>query len=77
MDWANFDLTIDSIKNITDFMKNLKLSYGRLDFLQDATGELHFLEVNPNGQFAWLDLNDKNTMLSWIAQCTLRNPNQD
>lgn len=75
MDWSIFELTKDSIKNIIAFMKTLKLSYGRLDFLQDADGNLHFLEVNPNGQFAWLDLDDKYSMLSWIAQCTAMAPN--
>jgi hypothetical protein len=32
----------------------LGLRYGRLDFLS-SQDELTFLEVNPNGQFGWLD----------------------
>jgi hypothetical protein len=35
-------------------MRRLGLRYGRLDFLSGA-GEPTFLEVNPNGQFGWLD----------------------
>jgi D-alanine-D-alanine ligase-like ATP-grasp enzyme len=39
-------------------MKRCALRFGRLDFvLEDDT--LYFLEVNPNGQWAWLDLNDE------------------
>jgi len=35
-------------------MRRLGLRYGRLDFLS-GDGEPTFLEVNPNGQFGWLD----------------------
>jgi len=76
MEWSFFELSKDTIQSIIAYMHSLKLSYGRLDFLQDPDGKLHFLEVNPNGQFAWLDLNDKHSMLSWIAKCTIKNPNQ-
>jgi len=32
------------------------LRFAALDFVVDAAGSWHFLEVNPNGQWAWLDL---------------------
>ena len=35
-------------------MGDLGLVYGRLDFLLTADDTV-FLEVNPNGQFGWLD----------------------
>lgn len=35
-------------------MKEFELNYGRLDFIQDKE-IFYFLEVNPNGQFGWLD----------------------
>jgi len=35
-------------------MKEFDLNYGRLDFIQDKEF-FYFLEVNPNGQFGWLD----------------------
>jgi len=35
-------------------MKRLGLRFGRLDFLK-TDEEVTFLEVNPNGQFGWLD----------------------
>jgi hypothetical protein len=40
-------------------MKKFKLNYGRLDFIEQ-NGKYYFLEVNPNGQFGWLDLIDNN-----------------
>lgn len=49
--WATpegFDERVDA------YMRRLGLRYGRLDFLS-GDGEPTFLEVNPNGQFGWLD----------------------
>ncbi len=50
------------------YMKALRLDYGRLDFLLDADNRYWFCEVNPNGQFAWLDLDDAHGLLSSITE---------
>jgi hypothetical protein len=51
-------------KNVCQLMKEFDLSYGRLDFIQDKE-IFYFLEVNPNGQFGWLDFihDDKKFIL--------------
>lgn len=36
-------------------MQRLGLRYGAIDFVESGTGELFFLEVNPHGQFGWLE----------------------
>lgn len=36
-------------------MDLLELSFGAVDLIQKADGEFVFLEVNPNGQWLWLD----------------------
>ena len=33
----------------------LGLQFGAFDFIVDTSGELYFLEVNPNGQWYWLE----------------------
>ena len=48
-------------------MAETSFSYARLDFLLTPQG-LVFLEFNKNGQYAWLDLYNKDGMLSTIAQ---------
>lgn len=53
---------------IKDYMNELKLDFGRLDFIV-KDGLYYFLEVNPNGQFAWLDPDNKTGLLSWITEC--------
>lgn len=36
-------------------MKKLNLRYGAIDFIQDVYDNLIFLEINPNGQWAWVE----------------------
>lgn len=64
--WEPFQLTQSDLKLITALMGKFRLSYGRLDFIQRGN-EIFFLEVNPNGQFAWLDPGNKTGLLSTIA----------
>jgi hypothetical protein len=39
---------------ICEFMNAADLKFGRLDFVVDGN-DWAFLEVNPNGQYGWLD----------------------
>jgi hypothetical protein len=52
--WRPWDLSAPVRERITAYMKRLGLRFGRLDFLT-SEGVTTFLEVNPNGQFGWLD----------------------
>lgn len=36
-------------------MKRLNLRYGAIDMVCDQKGKLWFLEINPNGQWAWIE----------------------
>jgi hypothetical protein len=40
---------------IYTFMARLSLDYGRLDLLLTSSGDYAFLEVNPHGEWGWLD----------------------
>ncbi len=43
-------------------MRETGHTFGRLDFLWDKEG-LWFLELNPNGQFAWLDVDGREGLI--------------
>ena len=43
------------VDRVRSMMARLKLRFGALDFLVTAGGEWYFLEVNPNGQWAWIE----------------------
>ena len=40
--------------------------FGRFDFIR-KNGELWFLELNPNGQWAWLDEKNEHGLVSMVA----------
>lgn len=44
------------VDNCKKLLKALDLVYGAFDFVQSPEGELFFLEVNPAGEWAWLEL---------------------
>lgn len=57
--WALATCPEHYANKIRSYMDKLGLRFGRLDFLSKdlELSELVFLEVNPNGQWAWMDLN--------------------
>jgi len=52
--WRRWTLSAPVRERISACMERLGLRFGRLDFLA-SEDVLTFLEVNPNGQFGWLD----------------------
>ena len=39
-----------------ELTRRLNLSFGAIDLIKNSKGDYVFLEVNPNGQWAWLDM---------------------
>lgn len=64
--WRKVTLASEEEEAVRGFMAETGLSFGRFDFLR-CQGRLVFLELNPNGQFAWLDLEDQHGLLSAVA----------
>ena len=64
VDWRQHASTVDYIASSLDnrtvalcrqMLSKLDLVYGAFDFLRTTSGELIFLEVNPTGEWAWLE----------------------
>jgi hypothetical protein len=53
---------------VRDYMAMLSLHYGRLDFLLGASGRYAFLEVNPHGEWGWLDPHGEGGVLEAILR---------
>ncbi len=53
-------------------MKRLDLSFGTIDLVETPEGDYVFLEVNPSGQWLWLDdkldLGISDAVASWLAE---------
>lgn len=58
-------------KIIHGYMSTLGLNFGALDFALTSEGIYHFLEVNPNGQWLWLDhqldLGITDAVADWLS----------
>ena len=64
--WEKCELSKDEEDAIEAFMRETGFEFGRFDFLRKEK-TLYFLELNPNGQWAWLDLEYKNGIFECIA----------
>lgn len=64
--WTRAVLSPSEESAVLVYMRMTGHSFGRLDFLRDSEG-LWFLELNPNGQFAWLDVDGSQGLLKAVA----------
>jgi hypothetical protein len=65
--WTAHELPGTIRKGITGFMRDMGLHYGRLDFLL-AGSRYWFLEVNPNGEWGWLDPHGRAGILDRLIE---------
>ena len=65
--WRKTDLSADEERDVESFMRTTGFDFGRFDFLR-KDGVLWFLEMNPNGQWAWLDEGNQYGLFSAIAE---------
>lgn len=65
--WNPHILNSNLSKSVLGFMKKMNLCYGRLDFILYEE-QYFFLEVNINGQWAFLDLNNCNGLLTTMSK---------
>ena len=64
-EWENYDAKQQQDSRVISLMDDLELDFGRIDFLE-SNGELIFLEVNPNGQYAWLDIDNQHGLIGRV-----------
>ena len=65
--WQPHELSDDIKSGVFGFMKEMKLHFGRLDMLWGVDG-YHFLEVNTNGEWAWLDTEGRYGLLQKVVK---------
>lgn len=65
--WLPHRLPDEVASAIFAFMKDMGLHFGRLDFLLGPDGYF-FLEVNSNGEWAWLDAEGRHGLLSKVVE---------
>lgn len=65
------DLPSSLTSKLLELMSKLSLSYGAIDLVLTPDGDYVFLEVNPNGQWLWLDdmlsLGISRAVAEWLS----------
>jgi glutathione synthase/RimK-type ligase-like ATP-grasp enzyme len=49
------DLPLDVVEKCFSLLNSLHLKFGAIDLIKNIDGEYIFLEINPNGQWAWIE----------------------
>lgn len=49
------DVPAEVAHSVRQLMRSLELTFGALDFAVDDTGSWWFYEINPNGQWLWIE----------------------
>lgn len=52
---SKIELTTELTNKCIQLLKSLNLKFGAIDFILDENDEFTFLEINPNGQWAWIE----------------------
>jgi glutathione synthase/RimK-type ligase-like ATP-grasp enzyme len=59
-------------QSLLELMMRLSLSYGAIDLVLTPDGRYVFLEVNPNGQWLWIDemlsLGISQSIAEWLSE---------
>jgi glutathione synthase/RimK-type ligase-like ATP-grasp enzyme len=54
--FSEYKLPIDIHDKCIILLKELNISFGAIDMIKDKNGKYIFLEINPNGQWAWIEM---------------------
>lgn len=71
-----YDLPRSIADRLTELMTELGLVYGAIDLRLGVDGEFYFLEVNPAGQFVYLELKTGLPIMSAVASLLARGTRQ-
>ena len=69
--WPRCPLSSKDERAIKGFMTETGYRFGRFDFIRKG-GELWFLELNPNGQWAWLDEKNEHGLVTLVTDAIKR-----
>ena len=65
--WQSYALPVEVEQGLLKLMRTLEISYGAADLILTPEGRHVFLEVNPNGEFFWLEKHPGLPLTSAIA----------
>ncbi|NME72652.1 MvdC/MvdD family ATP grasp protein [Flammeovirga aprica] len=54
--FKKYDLPVEVEEKCIRLLELLNISFGAIDLIKQPNGEYIFLEINPNGQWAWIEM---------------------
>ena len=73
--WEAYHLEPDLAEQLHVLVRSLGLHYGCIDMRENSEGELVFLEINPSGQFLFIEVDTDQKLAEAFANLLL-NPRQ-
>lgn len=67
--WTNLPPRIEEL--CIALVRELGLRFGAIDLVEDVDGEVWFLEINPNGQWAWIEDRTGAPIAATLAQALI------
>lgn len=68
VEYAHIDLPDHVTSFCRDLLSHYNLSFGEIDMIRDKNGRYVFLEINPNGQWLWLELKSGYQLTADVAE---------
>ena len=66
-EWFPYSLSIADERKLCELSQVLGVEFGRYDFMLNKDNQLVFLELNANGQWVFLDIEDKYALLDSVV----------
>jgi len=66
--FVSIDIDDELTGKILHFLREFELTYGSFDFIVDRAGDLWFLECNPDGQWGFLETDEKPVVSQMLAR---------
>lgn len=67
-EWEYFPINDEITNKLIALNSDLQVDWGRYDFMLNEENQLVFLEFNPNGQWVFLDFNNKHGLMDAVIK---------
>lgn len=68
MDFNTVEIPKDISDKCVELLQELNIKFGAIDLIKTPNGEYVFLEINPNGQWAWIEMQTGQQMSDEIIK---------
>ena len=71
--YRDFDLCTEVTEKLLSLLKDFGLHFSTMDLVEDNEGIWYFLDLNPNGQWLWLNKHSKQGIADYFLKFLTKN----